>query len=444
MFLFWIFQTGEPLHIDGNDARPMRAMNLSNALVEAGHRVVLWSSAFYHQEKRQRSTVAQRIKVSDRLEIQLVPSMGYKRHVGVDRIIDHAQLALCLKKLLDHTKLLPDAAFIGYPPIETAAVLARWLAKRGVPSLLDVKDQWPSFFLNGLPNLIKPLGFMILLPYFYLARRAMRDASGISSMAEGFLNWALRFAQRDLTDNDGVFPLTAPTGQVSIFQLEEARRWWDSIGLPDNGRPRFCFVGSHSPAFDFSPVKEAAEHALKEQLPWEFVLCGDGGASTELQAIMAGLPNVYFPGWVDRPKIEALAERCQAALSPYLNIENFTMNLPNKIIDSLSLGLPILSPLHGEVAKMISENGVGMRYGANTNKTLYECIFALTQDSTSQKEMSRKARALYAERFSFDMVYGGLVNHLEKLVGIRRGHDCPKDPVQDNKKKGSYRGRRED
>lgn len=40
-FLIWIFQTGEPLHIDGGSARPMRAMNLSNALVQAGHRVVL-------------------------------------------------------------------------------------------------------------------------------------------------------------------------------------------------------------------------------------------------------------------------------------------------------------------------------------------------------------------------------------------------------------------
>jgi hypothetical protein len=35
----WILQTGEPLHIDGENARPMRAMNLSNALVEAGHKV---------------------------------------------------------------------------------------------------------------------------------------------------------------------------------------------------------------------------------------------------------------------------------------------------------------------------------------------------------------------------------------------------------------------
>ena len=36
----WIMQTGEPLHIDKGSPRPMRAINLSNKLVEAGHNVV--------------------------------------------------------------------------------------------------------------------------------------------------------------------------------------------------------------------------------------------------------------------------------------------------------------------------------------------------------------------------------------------------------------------
>ena len=130
--------------------------------------------------------------------------------------------------------------------------------------------------------------------------------------------------------------------------------------------------------------------AVNGTTPCEFVICGDGGSSAELQAMMAGLPNVHFPGWVDRPKIEALAECCQAAIAPYLNIENFTRNLPNKIIDALSLGLPIFSPLQGEVALLISENGVGMRYGTDTDKTLHDCILALTQEATLQKKCPKK------------------------------------------------------
>jgi hypothetical protein len=52
----------------------MRAMNLSNALVRAGHRVLLRSLAVYHQEKRQRSFTTQTIKVSANLEIRQIAS----------------------------------------------------------------------------------------------------------------------------------------------------------------------------------------------------------------------------------------------------------------------------------------------------------------------------------------------------------------------------------
>lgn len=33
----WLLQTGEPLHIDARNPRPMRAMNLANALVAGQH-----------------------------------------------------------------------------------------------------------------------------------------------------------------------------------------------------------------------------------------------------------------------------------------------------------------------------------------------------------------------------------------------------------------------
>jgi len=415
----WILQTGEPLHIDAGNPRPMRAMNLSNALVQAGHNVVLWSSAFYHQEKRHRSIKEERIRVSDKLEIHLIPSRGYRRNIGVERLLDHAQLAFNLKKMLYRESHLPDVAFIGYPPIETAAVLVRWLARSGVPTLIDVKDQWPEIFLNVVPEYFKPLARLLFSPLFYFARRAIRESTGISVMADGFLDWTLEFIQRERTEMDGVFPLTSPCDQVSSQQLEDARKWWDAQGIIHNGRQRLCFVGSHSPAFDFRPVQEAARIAANSEMsPCEFVICGDGSTSSDLRAMMSNLPNVLFPGWIDRPKIEALAERCQGALAPYLNNDSFQRSIPNKVIDALSLGLPILTPLQGEVASLIDEYGIGIRYGTDTGRSLYESIQLLTKDPVLQKSMSQKACALYREKFSFETVYGRLVKHLEKMAHL--------------------------
>lgn len=415
----WLLQTGEPLHIDAGNPRPMRAMNLANALVASGHKVVLWSSSFYHQEKRHRTNGSYRTMVSPQFEIRLISSPGYRRNIGPGRLWDHAVLARNLAKELSTETVPPDVAFIGYPPIETAAVMTRWLSNRGIPCMLDVKDQWPNIFIDALPKPLRPFGRVALMPYFYYARRAFRDATAVSSMAKDFLQWSAEFAGREVSELDKVVPLTTSIGQVSNAELEEAGLWWDEQGVKADGTFRICFVGSHSRAFDIGPVCAAAKLASRSSKAIQFVMCGDGEESSVWKSEMEGLSNVSFPGWVDRSKVQALAMRSSAALAPYHNIDNFIMNIPNKVIDSLALGLPVLSPLIGEVEGLIAKYEVGMSYGSSTGKTLFQCIEDLATKPSFRDTLSFNASQLFQKRFSYETVYSGLVKHLEMLASKR-------------------------
>ena len=406
----WILQTGEPLHCDEGSPRPMRAINLSNKLVEAGHDVVLWSSAFSHQEKKHRTREFTVYKVNENLEIRLIPSCGYKKHIGLMRLIDHFQLALNLKKLLKRERVAPDIAFIGYPPIEAAAVMSKWLSKRGVPMVLDVKDLWPSMFVDAFPKMLQPIARIIFHPYFYLAKRTIRGADGISAMAPAFLKWVLKFADKKPTDSDKVFRLTSPVSNISKSEMLLASKWRDAQGINVN-MPTVLFVGSFMSVFDFNPIFETA----KELKDCQFVLCGDGDYLSELKNKTQGLDNVFFPGWVDRAKIEVLSDMSIASLAPYKNIDNFMVNTPNKIVDSLLLGLPIISPLRGEVAKLIESNEVGFTY--DDSRSLNNHIQLLINDDKLQEQMSNNAKKLYNKEFEFNMVYDGLVQHLERMVG---------------------------
>ena len=403
----WILQTGEPLHCDLGSPRPMRAMNLTNKLIEAGHDVVLWSSAFSHQEKRHRADIFSIYKMSDNLEIRLIPSCGYQGHIGLKRLFDHFQLAWNLNKALKSEVVTPDIAFIGYPPIETAAVIIKWLKYRSVPIILDVKDLWPSIFVEACPRLFQPFARIIFYPYFYLAKRAILDANSISSMAPPFLEFVLKFANKKKTVNDRVFRLTAPSSQVEDSRLLEASIWAKSKGLNfDN--PIILFVGSFMSVFDFRPVIEAA----KKLNNCQFVLCGSGDYLDRVKKAADGLDNVYFPGWIDRPKIEVLARNSIASLAPYKNIDNFIINTPNKIVDALSLGLPILSPLKGEVKGLIDKYKIGFTYTNN----LKECITRLIEDEEYQMVLSKNSVNLYNEKFDFDRVYDAFVKHMEKMA----------------------------
>ena len=407
--LVWVLQTGEPLHCDNSNYRPMRAINLSNKLIESGHDVVLWSSSFNHQDKAHRSNKYKVIRQNNNLEIRLIPSRGYQKHIGFDRLIDHVQLAWNLKKILKVEKTIPDVVFIGYPPIETAAVMSRWLKERKVPTLLDVKDLWPSIFVDAFPAILSPIVRILFHPYFYFAKRTIRDVDGISTMSLGFLNWCLSFADKSKGVNDRVVRLTALNSEANISELSSAELWWSKLGVnPDS--PKVFFTGTFSTAFDFDQVCAAARVTNNCQ----FVLCGHGPCLDKTRELMEGLPNVFFPGWIDRFQMASLANMSLATLAPYKNVKNFTLNIPNKIVDSLLLGLPILSPLTGEVESLISNRKVGFTY--NNNNPLASCIQSLVDDDKLQNLMSINAKRLYEEEFEFNKAYGGLVDHLEGMV----------------------------
>ena len=412
----WILQTGEPLHCDAGSPRPMRAMNLANALIDAGHKVVIWSTSFYHQEKRHRVSGSQRVNVSESLEIRLLDSPGYQRNIGLGRLWDHALLARNLVKQLKVEDSVPDVAFVGYPPIETAAVMTRWLASRKVPCMVDVKDQWPVIFIDVLPAALKNFGRIALSPYFYYGRRALLNATGLTSMADGFLDWAAGFAGRALGDLDRLAPLTIPTGQITDAELQDAGSWWDQQGIHSDGTQRICFIGSHSNAFDMELVIQTAKSMDAAGYPCQFVLCGQGENSMAWKEKAANLTNVYFPGWIDRARFEALARRSCAALAPYHNSDDFVLSVPNKVIDYLSLGLPVLSPLRGEVSSLVANFDVGLSYGHADGKTLESCIQDLAAMPELRAKLSSNALKLFHERFSFETVYGGMVSHLEMLV----------------------------
>lgn len=412
----WIFQTGEPLHSDAGFPRPMRAMNLANSLVARGHNVEVWSSAFYHQEKRHRTRKFESVRVQERLTVHLIPSMGYKRNIGPGRLIDHAQMAFRLWRLLRSGQFChPDLAFVGYPPIEVAWVMLHWLKRKRVPSFIDVKDQWPILFVEAVPVVLQQLARIVFAPYFWLGRRAMRDATAITSMTVPFLDWALQFCGRPRQSNDTVLPLVPAQIPVTLSQLSEAHQWWADKGVDLANERCFSFVGSMSQAFDFTALKGAVERLQVFHPDCRVVICGSGSDEDSVRTLFSGLANVVLPGWIDAPKIAALMESTVATLAPYRNSIDFQLSVPNKVLDSFSFGRPVITALRGVVEEVIDEAGVGI-VCKNTVDGWLTALCRLLDDAECCKDMSLRAAQLYTARYDAAVVYGGFAAHMEKMA----------------------------
>lgn len=403
----WLLQTGEPLQCDSPEYRSMRAINLSNKLLNKGHNVEIFSSSFFHQKKVHRSKTFKTITINTNLKVHLIPSPGYKKNISINRLLDHLILGFNLSKYIDTLKEKPDIGFIGFPPIEASFFMARYLNKINVPYVLDLKDMWPSLFIQKFPFYFRFIAKIIFYPYTIMTLYAIRNANSLTSMSDSFLKWFSNYSKRELTVLDKSFPLTSPLKKNSNFTAP-FNSDLQNIVLKNNDIV-FTFVGSFMSVFDFSHILFCA----KENPDYKFILAGDGSYRKSTQEQFKATQNVYFPGWINTQEILYLSSISKGSLIPYKNIENYQYNLPNKVVDALYLGIPIVTSLTGEFNKFIIKHEVGYSY--ETEKQLNDILRKLATDIKDSKRISENCKCTYREHFDFDHVYNEFADHIINL-----------------------------
>ena len=405
----WILQTGEPVHTDSN-YRPMRAINLSNELVALGHEVTILTSSFFHQEKKHRSKRFKTQIVSDKLKIKFIPSPGYRKNISVGRIIDHIVLAFNLYKLIISTKDLPDIAFIGYPPVETAFIFSNWLRKKKIPYYVDLKDQWPHIFLEPFPSSLHKLIKIILYPYFYMGKASLAHSSGYVSMSSGYIDWMKDFSGQ--SKRSLVAPLTVKRSQKNGGTSQELLTWLSDHDIDFRHNRRFCFIGSFMSVFDFSPISDAIKELNSANYNFEVIMCGDGGFYEEIRREFSFFKNVKFTGWINEEQIRMIYKLSRASLVPYKNIDNYTINTPNKVVDAFANERPIITSLYGEVANICKEYNAGFSCNPQTNICFFEAMKRLLDDDNLVHSMQKNAADIYRKKFLFEKVYESLAEFI--------------------------------
>lgn len=399
----WILQTGEPLHIDNSQHRPMRAMNLADYLISQGHQVTIWSSSFFHQAKKNRVHQNTNFYVNKNLKIKLIYSPGYKKNLSLLRLLDHIILGLNFYKALKKQSELPDAAFVGFPPMEIAYFAARWFKVKSIPFYIDIKDPWPSHLVDSFPKKLKLVARLIFQPYYAITRYSFKNATGLSAITKDFLDWANTLASRKVAKQDFVFPLTSQVAKVDAHQLNKEKVWAAKL-LGDTSKINFMFVGNiNKEHFNWAPIMEAAKHLEKHKI--NFVICGDGDAKDALVKKYSHLNNVHFTGHANQSKIQALSYLCQGGLAPYIDNPTFHNTISNKMLEYLALDLPVLTPLSGGGAMALKEKQVAYIYDGESITGLLECIQTHMLNQDHINEAKRSPQSVHKEFFSFDTVY---------------------------------------
>ena len=418
----WLVTVGEPLPTDGEAPRLLRAGILFRMLAAAGHDVTWWTSAFDHQSKRFRTTLSEVLPVSGNQRLILLHGREYRRNVSLQRIRNHREIAAEFVRLSEG-QAQPDVVLCSYPTIELSIEATNYGRAKRVPVVLDVRDLWPDSFLDIAPAALRPLLRLPLASMFRDGRRALAQADAIWGVTDAFVEWGLGRAGRGRQPRDQAFamayePDRSETAGRASPGLRAAEADWDRLGATVNRRI-ICFFGVFGRQFDFDTVIRAADIARKSDPRLLWVLCGNGDSYEKIKGLGATVDSVLMPGWVDRPAIAALMRRSIAGLAPYRPFLNFQLNLPNKPVEYLSAGLPVITSVDGVIKHEIVDKGAGLWAPGGDPHALAEAALLLAADDVQRSAMAARARALFGEAFSADVVYGRMISALEALG---RGH----------------------
>jgi glycosyltransferase involved in cell wall biosynthesis len=277
---------------------------------------------------------------------------------------------------------------------------------------------WPDIFPPLAPAFARPLARAALWPYFRLSRLALRNASAIVGITDEFVEWGLKCAGRERTQWDRAFPMGYPSAQPTESEQQRARELWRSRGVTaDDSKFKIAFAGTIGRQFEFEAALEAARLLGPE---FQFILCGAGDRYADLQSLCRDVPNVILTGWIGADEIWTLMRIANVGLAPYHSEESFTLSLPNKSLEYLSAGMPVVSSLSGTLERLLAEQRCGFTYPNRDAAALAAFLKRLRLEPRLYAEMAANANRLFDARFRAEAVYSEMAEHLENLVSAKR------------------------
>jgi glycosyltransferase involved in cell wall biosynthesis len=411
--LVWLIKDGEPVPSEP-DVRPMRASMAAEGLERRGHSVVWWASNFSHQRKAMRAppydTTA---RIPPSLELRLIHAGTYQRNVSLARVRQHRRLAARFVELAMAAPR-PDVIVCAMPTLDVARAALKVARARDIPLIFDIRDLWPDVFLNLVPDILRPAMRTLLRLWHRSIGRVLRGADGLIAVSPGYLEWGLRRARRARRPSDAVFHI----GYDDPFRHDAAT----ALAVSSAPTVRCLFVGSFGRSYDLTLVCDVAQRLADEgATDIAFDLVGAGEQYEEVARRAESLPNLRLHGWIGRAALVQALAAADVGLVPCTSVGD-TMN--NKIFEYMSAGLPIVSSLDGDTARLIAEHDIGAHYPRRDADQLHAAITRLARDSELRARQALNARRLYEARFSADVIYDHYARHIEGVVDACHRHDA--------------------
>lgn len=177
----------------------------------------------------------------------------------------------------------------------------------------------------------------------------------------------------------------------------------------DKPKRDVIFVGEFSPLMGLEVVLDCIK--MPSMSKFAFTIVGTGQDSPKISQI-AGLENVKILDWVDYQKLPELYANHKLSLGIFGSSEKAKSVFPNKVMESLRVGVPCISASPEIQDFFGSKIGVHLAAHTNSNALAESIIFLLSDDGHLQ--MKSKQCLVFSSRNGSD---SGLSKDVTRLLG---------------------------
>lgn len=271
------------------------------------------------------------------------------------------------------------------PSVALPALAARRLT--GVPFVFEIRDPWPELLL-AMGALRPGIASRSLSA---LSGMACRAAHSVVALSEGAAASARAHGAASVAVIPNGCDLDLFGPQIRPMRPEIAAPW----------EALFVYAGAHGRANGLDMLLDAAAilHARGDRRV-RLLLVGEGGARASLmaQATERGLGNVSFLDAMPKRALAGLLAAAQGGLLCLEKVADFAEGTsPNKLMDLLAAGLPVVSNVPGRAARWLAEGGAGIT--APDAAGMADAMAALAADPARRAAMGAAARAFATRRF---------------------------------------------
>lgn len=358
--------------------------SLARGLADRGHDVHVVTAFPNYPEGRVYDGYRQRrrwVSVEDGVTVHRVPIFASHSSNPVARALNYLSFAFS-SRFVGSGLRDADVTYVYATQMTAATGPAAWRRRRGIPYVLHVQDLWPeSVTASGM--LSSAGGSWVARVLHGWLGRLYRGAAAIVATSEGM---------REVLAERGAEAGTA----VTVYNWSPQEH---ALDARDHSSPnvRIMYAGNLGHMQDLEMVIRAfALVADEDRLSLTIVGTGVLDQSLRDAVQESTLSSVTFVGRVGQEQMDQFYAQSDFQLVSLRDSPVFRMTVPSKFQASISRGLPVISTVPGELARIVEGEGIGISAPPSDDRELAAALRRAAElSSEARAEMGRRAREYY-------------------------------------------------